>query len=252
MVCTWCERATGVIPSPTRSPSIGALLRVQVPPRADHSERSEAQLRKGDRPWAVACDSARSEPASRCTRIGYKAASVRASGRKTAKPGADPHAGWCGRGSVSNAGRPYADVCGVGRRSHSQPEHRRDKARQCRLLLTDGKDPIIARGAAKTADALSHARFKAVDQCAAAYIKAHRGSWKSVKHAAQWETLLAAYASPVFGSLPVADVDTELVMGALRPILDARNPPRLHSHLMPRASFATTWRARSEHHRAAS
>jgi hypothetical protein len=33
------------------APSMGALLRVQVPPQADHSERSEAQLRKGDRPW---------------------------------------------------------------------------------------------------------------------------------------------------------------------------------------------------------
>jgi len=30
---------------------MGALLRVQVPPRADHSERSEAQLRKGNQPW---------------------------------------------------------------------------------------------------------------------------------------------------------------------------------------------------------
>ena len=33
------------------APSMGALLWVKVPPRADHSERSEAQLRKGDRPW---------------------------------------------------------------------------------------------------------------------------------------------------------------------------------------------------------
>ena len=30
---------------------MGALLEVQVLPQADHSERSEAQLRKGDRPW---------------------------------------------------------------------------------------------------------------------------------------------------------------------------------------------------------
>ena len=30
---------------------MGALLRVQVPPQADHSERSKAQLRKGDQPW---------------------------------------------------------------------------------------------------------------------------------------------------------------------------------------------------------
>ena len=30
---------------------MGALLWVKVPPRADHSERSEAQLREGDRAW---------------------------------------------------------------------------------------------------------------------------------------------------------------------------------------------------------
>jgi hypothetical protein len=33
------------------APSMGALLWVKVPPRADRSERSEAQLRKGDRLW---------------------------------------------------------------------------------------------------------------------------------------------------------------------------------------------------------
>ncbi len=30
---------------------MGAILEVQVLPQADHSERSEAQLRKGDRSW---------------------------------------------------------------------------------------------------------------------------------------------------------------------------------------------------------
>jgi hypothetical protein len=33
------------------APGTGALLEVQVLSQADHSERSEAQLRKGDRPW---------------------------------------------------------------------------------------------------------------------------------------------------------------------------------------------------------
>ena len=33
------------------APGTGALLWVQVPSRAGHGERSEAQLRKGDRPW---------------------------------------------------------------------------------------------------------------------------------------------------------------------------------------------------------
>jgi hypothetical protein len=30
---------------------MGAVLRVQVPLKGDHSDQSEAQLREGDRPW---------------------------------------------------------------------------------------------------------------------------------------------------------------------------------------------------------
>lgn len=33
------------------APSMGAILEVKVLSRADHSERSEAQLREGDRTW---------------------------------------------------------------------------------------------------------------------------------------------------------------------------------------------------------
>ena len=33
------------------APSMGAHLRVQVPPRAGHSERSETQLHEGDQVW---------------------------------------------------------------------------------------------------------------------------------------------------------------------------------------------------------
>ena len=33
------------------APSMGAVLRVQVLPRGGHLNRSEPQLRKGDRPW---------------------------------------------------------------------------------------------------------------------------------------------------------------------------------------------------------
>lgn len=98
----------------------------------------------------------------------------------------------------------------------------REKAQEGRRMLAEGIDPIVARDAARTSLALSAARSKSFDQCAAAYIKSHRASWKSAKHAAQWESTLAAYASPVFGEMPVSDVDTELVMRALRPIWDAK------------------------------
>lgn len=98
----------------------------------------------------------------------------------------------------------------------------RERARQCRLILTEDRDPIIDRNAGRTSSALRAARSKTFDQCAAAYINAHRGSWKSAKHAAQWETSLSRYASPVFGALPVSDVDTDLVVKVLRPIWDIK------------------------------
>lgn len=71
----------------------------------------------------------------------------------------------------------------------------RERAGQCRMLLSEGKDPTVERNAARTSDALRTSRLKTFDQCAAAYISAHRASWKNPKHIAQWESTLANYAS---------------------------------------------------------
>ncbi len=94
----------------------------------------------------------------------------------------------------------------------------RDKAKQCRSKLLDGTDPLEARNAAKLSDALERAKAMTFDDCAKAYIAAHRGSWKNAKHAAQWESTLATYASPVIGALPVAAVSTAMVVKVLQPI----------------------------------
>jgi len=56
------------------------------------------------------------------------------------------------------------------------------------------------------------------DKCAAAYIEAHKASWKKGKHAEQWRGSLRNYASPVFGSSPVQAIDLGLVMKALEPV----------------------------------
>jgi integrase len=95
-------------------------------------------------------------------------------------------------------------------------------ARECRTLLLDGKDPIEARKTVRLADALERARAMTFDQCAAAYIDAHRSSWKNAKHADQWKNTLSTYASPIIGALPVADVDTDLLVKVLSPIWKAK------------------------------
>jgi hypothetical protein len=93
----------------------------------------------------------------------------------------------------------------------------RTLARECRSLLLEGKDPIEARKAVRLADALQRPRLMTFDQCAAAYIDAHRSCWKNAKHAEQWTNTLATYASPVIGVLPVAHVDTDLIVKVLSP-----------------------------------
>jgi integrase len=56
------------------------------------------------------------------------------------------------------------------------------------------------------------------DEAARLYIAAHRHEWKNAKHAGQWQATLDAYVSPVFGSMPVNQVDTPDVMRALADI----------------------------------
>jgi len=94
----------------------------------------------------------------------------------------------------------------------------REHARGCRSTLLAGGDPLEIRKAEQLDGALERAKTITFDYCAAAYIDAHRGSWKNQKHAAQWESTIATYASPIIGELPVATVDTALVVKVLQPI----------------------------------
>ena len=94
----------------------------------------------------------------------------------------------------------------------------RKRAKQHKLKLLDGIDPIAEREAKRRAEKLKAALATTFDECAEAYIKAHQGGWRNAKHAEQWRSTLAVYASPVFGSLPVQAVDTAQVMKALEPI----------------------------------
>lgn len=94
----------------------------------------------------------------------------------------------------------------------------RDLAREHRKKVRDGIDPLQERQQARAALRVERAKSKTFKDCAEAYIEAHKAGWKNDKHAKQWGATLETYAYPVFGSLPVASVDTGLVQDALRPI----------------------------------
>jgi hypothetical protein len=88
----------------------------------------------------------------------------------------------------------------------------RAKAKECRQMVAEGRDPIEERLAIKCSVRQEAAKLMTFDQCAAAYIEAQRNGWKNPKHALQWESTLATYASPVFGALSAASVDLPLVL----------------------------------------
>lgn len=112
----------------------------------------------------------------------------------------------------------------------------RAAARECRKLVLNGKDPIEQRQLAKERDSVTF------DYCADAYIEAHRASWKSAKHAAQWGSTLKTYASPAIGNLPVTSVDTAHVMRVLQPIwkVKTETASRLRGRIESVLGWATT------------
>jgi integrase len=115
----------------------------------------------------------------------------------------------------------------------------RAKAQDARRLRHEGIDPIEARHAQAVQQRLAAAREMTFRQCAARLIEAMRPSWRSSVHAAQWETTLATYADPVIGTLPVAAIDTALVLRVLEPIWTAK--PETASRLRGRIEAVLDW-----------
>jgi integrase len=91
-----------------------------------------------------------------------------------------------------------------------------------RFELHAGKDPLGEKQRAVAARRIEQTSQLTFSQCADKYIATHRAGWRSDKHAKQWEVTLATYAAPVIGDLPVAAVDTQLVLDILEPIWATR------------------------------
>jgi integrase len=118
----------------------------------------------------------------------------------------------------------------------------RKRAAECRRMRLDGIDPIEARGAQRAQKRLEAATAMTFEQCARAYIEAHKAGWRNSKHAAQWPSTLATYAYPVFGGLPVQAVDVGLVMKVLEPIWveKSETASRLRGRIESILDWATT------------
>jgi integrase len=94
----------------------------------------------------------------------------------------------------------------------------RDKADEARRLVKLGVDPIEHRKAQRAALARDLAKGRTFQECIDAWLEAHADSWGSEKYRRQQRTLMTTYAVPTLGALPVAAIDTELVLKAIEPI----------------------------------
>jgi integrase len=115
----------------------------------------------------------------------------------------------------------------------------REQAREYCALRLRGIDPKQHRDdqlAAAKAASMKSITFEAA---AHSYIAAHRDEWRSEQHAQEWPRSLAKYVFPTLGSLPVAMIDTPLVVKALESAWD--KVPETAARLRGRVESILDW-----------
>lgn len=146
-----------------------------------------------------------------------------------------PRKSWLFRYAVAGRERQM----GFGPLSDVPLAEARNRATAARELRREGKDPIVEREAARATASLAATKVMSFDDCATAYIAAHRAGWRNVKHASQWTNTIATYCSPVFGKLPVQLVDVGLVMKVVEPLWTSK--PETAGRLRGRIERILDW-----------
>lgn len=95
----------------------------------------------------------------------------------------------------------------------------RAKIPELKALVASGIDPIEHfNEIEEKKKAAVKAKIHTFMPVARDYIETHRSSWRSEKHAKQWENTLTTYVDPVFKETPIHEITTELVLEVLLPI----------------------------------
>ena len=125
----------------------------------------------------------------------------------------------------------------------------RELARTARETVKLGGDPIEARREQRMAAKLETAKRITFGKCAEDYIATHKASWKNKKHVAQWESTFEGEdaATTAINELPVAAIDTALVLNVLRPIWKSK--PETASRVRGRIERVLAWATVSEYRR---
>ena len=89
----------------------------------------------------------------------------------------------------------------------------RREAAKARALVTEGIDPLEAKGTRLQAERMVPTFGPFADE----YLASHRSKFRNDKHIAQWEMTLKTYCQPI-RALRLNEIDTEAVLKVLQPI----------------------------------
>ena len=128
---------------------------------------------------------------------------------------------------------------GLGPASTLSLAEARERARECRKILLDGRDPIEVRNAERMQRRTETARAVTFKACAERYIAAHEASWGNQKHREQWKSTLARYAYPIIGDLSVSAIDTALVVKVIEALWATK--PETAARLRGRVESVLNW-----------
>jgi len=122
----------------------------------------------------------------------------------------------------------------------------RERAQSARLLKLDGIDPIERKRAERAARQAADAKSKTFAQCVDDYFRDHANTWRSARYRSDWMSSLRQHAIPVLGKLPIAAIDTPLVLKALKLIWN--EIPETASRVRNRIETVIDW-ATAHHYR---
>jgi integrase len=115
----------------------------------------------------------------------------------------------------------------------------REQAREYCALRLRGIDPLQHRNTQRATAAAASMKSITFEAAAHAYIAAHRDEWRSQKHAQEWPASLRRHVFPTVGSLPVATIDTPLVVQALKEVW--QSAPETGARLRGRIEAILDW-----------
>jgi integrase len=94
----------------------------------------------------------------------------------------------------------------------------RERALGARKLRAEGIDPLTAKRERRAVARAAQVKAVTFGECVDTYLAKNESGWRSAQYAKNWRASMVTYVLPTIGTLPVAAIDTNLVLRVIEPI----------------------------------